>query len=131
MQYAVKELMFLVEKYNLKFTEQIFKSTPFGNWITKTYSFYNDSGCFTIFELLQRDEIDFYFSDVFSTDYLVLKQRKLNVWDNNEILKKHQKWIFGLKNPFFWYSKKKYMKALAETIKEKISENKEFFGVKI
>ena len=131
MQYAVKELMFLVEKYNLKFTEQTFESTPFGNWVTKTYSFYNDSGCFTISELLQRDEIDFYFSDVFSTDYLVLKQRQLNVWDNDEILKKHQKLIFGLKNPFFWCSKKKYMKALAEIIKEKISERKEFFGVKI
>ena len=39
MQYAVKELMFLVEKYNLKFTEQTFESTPFGNWVTKTYSF--------------------------------------------------------------------------------------------
>ena len=60
-----------------------------------------------------------------------MKQRQLNVWDNNEILKKHQKWIFGLKNPFFWYSKKKYMKALAETIKKKISENNEFWGIKI
>jgi hypothetical protein len=30
-----------------------------------------------------------------------------------------------------WCSKKKYMKALAEIIKEKISERKEFFGVKI
>ena len=77
MQYAVKELMFLVEKYNLKFTEQTFKSTPFGNWVTKTYSFYNDSGCFTISELLQRDEIDFYFSDVFSTAYPDLKQRHI------------------------------------------------------
>ena len=45
--------------------------------------------------------------------------------------KKHQKLIFGLKNPFFWCSKKKYMKALAEIIKGKISESKEFFGVKI
>ena len=131
MQYAVKELMFLVEKYNLKFAEQTFGNTPFGNWVTKTYSFYNDSGCFTISELLQRDEIVFYFSDAFSTDYLVLKQRELNVWDNNEILRKHQKWIFGLKNPFFWNSKKKYMKALAEVIKEKIGKNKEFFGIKV
>ena len=131
MQYAVKELMFLVEKYNLIFREQEFKSTPFGDWVTRTYSFYNDSGCFTISELLQRDEIDFYFSDVFSTDYPVLKQRHLNVWDNDEILQKHQKWIFGLKNPFFWYNKKKYMKALAEIIKEKISKSKEFFGIKI
>ena len=131
MQNAVKELMFLVEKYNLKFAEQTFKSTPFGNWITKTYSFYNDSGCFTISELLQRDEIDFYFSDNFSTVCPALKQKQLYVWDNNKILQKHQKWIFGLKNPFFWYSKKKYMKALAEIIEVKISENKEFFGIKI
>ena len=131
MQYAVKELMFLVEKYGLRFTEQIFEGTPFGNWVTKTYSFYNDSGCFTITELLQRDEIDFYFSDAFSTDYPALRQRRLNVWDDNEILKKHQKWIFGLKNPFFWRNKKKYMKALAEIINTKIGENKEFFGIKI
>ena len=131
MHCAIKELMFLVEKYNLKFADQTFNSTPFGNWVTKTYSFYNDSGCFTISELLQRDEIDFYFSDIFSNDYRVLKQVQLNVWENDEILRKHQKWIFGLKNPFFWYSKKKYMKALAETIKKKISENNEFWGIKI
>ena len=81
--------------------------------------------------MLQRDDIDFYFSDDFSTSYPALKQRQLNVWDNNEILQKHQKWIFGFKNPFFWYSKKKYMKALAEIIEVKISKNKEFFGIKI
>ena len=52
-----------------------------------------------------------YFSDVFSTAYPDLKKRQLNVWDNSAILEKHQRWIFGLKNPFFWYSKKKYMKA--------------------
>mgnify|MGYP006363204129 CR=1 FL=1 len=46
MQYAVKELMFLVEIYNLKFTEQTFESTPFGNWVTKTYSFYNDKNIY-------------------------------------------------------------------------------------
>ena len=35
------------------------------------------------------------------------------------------------KNPFFWYSKKKYMKALAEIIQAKISNNKEFFGINV
>lgn len=85
MRYAGKKLMFLVEKYNLKYTEQTFESTPFDNWATKTYSFYNDSGCFTISELLQRDDVYFYFSNTFSTNYSDLKQKQLNVWDNSEV----------------------------------------------
>lgn len=122
--------MFLVEEYNLKYSEQTFNNQPFGNYTTKTYSFYNDSGCFTVNYLLQRDELDFYFSSKFSNERSKLQEKLVNIWvDEPEIWNKHQKWIFSIKDPFFWWKKEKVINALAETIKTKIDKNNEFFGV--
>ncbi len=118
-------LMFLVDKYHLKFTAQDFPSCPFGNYTTKTYSFYNDTGCFTISYLLQKNELDFYFSNTFSSKYASLCKKLLNVWvEEPEIWRKHRN-----KHPFFWWNKKKILSALAEVIREKIHKNNEFFGV--
>ena len=132
MEENIKMLMFLVDEYNLKYSVQTFNNYPFGNYTTKTFSFYNDSGCFTIRYLSQKDELDFYFSSRFSNECKELQERLVNIWiDEPEIWNKHQKWIFSLKDPLFWWKKKKVIKALAETIKTKIDKNKEFFGVKV
>ena len=125
MEENIKMLMFLVDEYNLKYSVQTFNNYPFGNYKTKTFSFYNDSGCFTIRYLLQKDELDFYFSSRFSNECKELQERLINIWiDEPEIWKKHQKWIVSLKDPLFWLKKKKVIKALAETIKTKIDKNK-------
>ena len=88
--------MFLVEEYNLKYSEQTFNNQPFGNYTTKTYSFYNDSGCFTVRHMIQKDELDFYFSSKFSSECEKLQEKLINIWiDEPEIWNKHQKWIFG------------------------------------
>lgn len=132
MEQIIKMLMFLVEEYNLKYSKQTFNNYPFGNYTTKTYSFYNDSGCFTIKYLLQKDELDFYFSSKFSNECKKLQENLVNIWiDEPEIWNKHKKLIFLIKDPFFWWKKTKVIKALAETIKTKIVKNNEFFGVKI
>ena len=132
MEDYVKLLMFLVDEYHLKFSAQTFNKCPFGAWTTKAYSFYNNTGCFTIAYLLGREDLDFYFSSAFSNDYNKLCEELLNVWiDEPQIWNKHQKWIFGIKDPFFWWKKKKIFNALAETIKEKINRTGEFYGIKI
>lgn len=132
MEENIKMLMFLVEEFNLKYSAQTFNNCPFGNYTTKTYSFYNDSGCFTVNYLISRDELDFYFSSRFSNEYKELHERLVNIWiDEPEIWNKHQKWIFSINDPFFWWKKKKVIKALAETIKTKIDKNREFFGIKV
>ena len=124
--------MFLVDEYQLNFSAQIFNGCPFGNWTTETYSFYNETGCFTINYLLGRNEIDFYFSSAFSEDYEKLHEKLLNVWNAEpQIWEKHQKGMFGLKDPFFWWKKKKIIEALAETIRYKIDRTKTFFGVSV
>ena len=132
MKECIQMLMFLVDEYGLLYSEQTFNNCPFGNYTTKTYTFYNDSGCFTIKYLVQRDELDFYFSSKFSNDYNKLQEKPVNIWiDEPEIWNKNQKSIFLIKDPFFWWKKKKVIKALAETIKIKIDKNNEFFGIKI
>ena len=132
MEEIIKLLMFLVDEYNLKYSQQTFNHYPFGDYTTKTYSFYNESGCFTINYLLQKDELDFYFSTEFSTECKKLQGKLVNIWiDEPEIWNKNQKWIFSIKDPFFWWKKKKIIKTLAEVIKIKIHKNNEFFGIKI
>ena len=131
MKLDVACLMFLVKDYNLNFSSQTFNNCPHGNWITKTYSFYNNTGCFTINYLVGRDELDFYFSTKFSNNYCELHEKLLNVWiDEPEIWNKHQKWLYVFKDPFFWWNKRKIIRALADVIRKKIEVSNEFFGVK-
>lgn len=131
MKLDVACLMFLVNDYNLNFSSQTFNNCPYGNWITKTYSFYNNTGCFTINYLVGRDELDFYFSTKFSNNYCELHEKLLNVWiDEPEIWNKHQKWLYVFKDQFFWWNKRKIIRALADVIRKKIEVSNEFFGVK-
>lgn len=132
MDQYIKHLMFLVDEYHLKYKKQTFVGKPCGSYITRTYSFYNDTGCFTIHHLAMRDDLDFYFSSNFSNNYDDLREKLVNIWiDEPEVWNRHQKWILGLKDPFFWWKEEKVIKALAETIMVKIRKNNEFFGVQI
>ena len=80
MEESIKMLMFLVDEYNLKYSVQTFNNYPFGNYTTKTFSFYNDSGCFTIRYLSQKDELDFYFSSRLLTEVIGKGKRKFFPW---------------------------------------------------
>ena len=46
-----KLFVFLIRDYGLAYKYQKFINCYGGNWIVQTYSFYNDSGCFTIYFL--------------------------------------------------------------------------------
>ena len=128
----VKVLMFLVDEYGLQFSKQSFEwEKSSRDWICKTYSFYNESGCFTICYDFKGDMLIYYASE-FSCDRRILCEKLVNIWSvEPEIWKKHKK-VFGLfADPFFEEKTAKVLRALAEVIRKQIEETNEFFGVKI
>lgn len=121
---------FLVTDYGLKYKEQTFYNCYGGSWTVQTHSFYNDSGCFTIYIEIQRG-MEFWYASRFSTEREELCERGIDVssvepqiWDKNERIG-----IF--KNPFFWCSDNKVLRTLSEALKVHLSENKEFFGISL
>ena len=126
-----EEFTNLAKKYNLNYRYQEFHNCFGGYWTVLTHSLYNSTGCFTIHCLPQRGEVDFYFTEKFSTNRKELCGNLVNVYAvEKEIWRKNAKiWIF--KNPFFYLSEDKIIKTLIEVINVLIDKNNEFFGVKI
>ena len=75
----IEELFyFLVEDYRLSYAHQQFDDCYGGNWIVQTHSFFNDSGCFTIYIESQRG-MDFWYAPRFSTERTELCERAIDV----------------------------------------------------
>lgn len=129
---TVKDALdFLCKQYGLNYSFQRFEKHPFGNWCADMYSFYNESGCFSIYNLIQRDEIDFYFAKKFSNNITELKEKIVLIESvEKDIWERHKKTGF-LKLPFFWGSNKQVIRALAEVIKAQIEKTGQFFGIKV
>ena len=111
----IEELFgFLIKDYGLTYRYQEFSNCYSGKWTVHTHSFYNDSGCFTIYieiqELCER-EID-------------VSSIEPQIWKKFE-----KKWIF--KWPFFWWNDNKVLNALAEVLKVHLAKNDNFFGIQI
>lgn len=107
------------------------KKHLFGNWCVDIYSFYNESGCFSVYNLIQRDEVDFYYAKKFSNDITCLKEKIISIESvEKEIWGRHRKTGF-LGIPFFWGSNKQVFRALADVIKAQIDKHREFFGTKV
>ena len=51
---------FLVKEYKLEYAKKHFDNCYEGNWAVITYSYFNESGCFTIYTLPERGELDFF-----------------------------------------------------------------------
>lgn len=126
----VEELFgFLKEDYGLSYKHQEFTNCYNGNWIVQTYSFFNDSGCFTILFLPQRNEIEFFCSKEFSRKYEKLSENSVDICTiEPDIWDKHTK-VFGIRRPFFWWSKHKVLQAFAEALKVHLIKEKSFFGI--
>lgn len=121
---------FLQKEYGLSYKQQEFKNCYGGNWVVHTHSFYNDSGCFTIYIEFQRG-IDFWYAPQFSTERKVLCGKEVDIrliepeiWDRYEKI-----WIF--KRPFFWWNNKKILKTFALALRAHLEKNNDFFGLKI
>lgn len=126
-----KSFDFLVEQYGLTYTYQHFENCFNGAGSVYTYSYYNESGCFTIHHLPVRGELDFFYAKNFSNNRLDLCEEMLDITSvEKEIWNKRSKFL-GITKPFFWLSDKKVLSALAEVIKSQIEKHGEFFGIKV
>lgn len=115
---------FLEKDYGLKHSYQSFKNCFNGYWWVYTHSYYNENGCFTIHNLPQRGEIDFYFSKKFSNIREELCEVSIDIQKVGcEI------WIRN--KPLFGYRQSSMLKTLSEVIKSEIKESGQFFGVKV
>lgn len=122
---------FLIERYGLTYRYQEFKNSYGSLWLVKTYSFFNDSGCFTIYSLPQRGELDFYYAPQFSTVREELCEKMVDICSiEKEIWDKHTK-IGIINKPFFWWNCDKILRTLAEVLKAHIAVHGEFFGIKV
>lgn len=118
-----KQFEFL-KKYGFKFKEQIFKNAYNSYFTVHTYSFYNKDGCFTIYNLPQRGEWDYYYSKKFSTVMENLLDYRLDIYkQKSEIWSKARKTWF--------YTIRKELNLLADAIKHQIEDNNEFYGIKV
>lgn len=116
---------FLVKDYGLKFD---FRESDLihGRGHVYDYSWYNETGAFTIQYFLEKEELSFYSGKQF------FKEKAIRVYDvEKAIWDKHRKWFLCFNYPFFWDNPDRILPALAEVIKAQIDENDEFFGVKI
>jgi hypothetical protein len=126
----ISQLQFLIDDYDLSYKYQKFENCYGGDWIVETHSFYNDTGCFTIYNEVQRG-IDFCYSSHFSTERSELCERGIDVTTiEPQIWDKHRKiWIF--KRPFFWCSDSKVLHALAEVLKTHLEKGNDLFGISV
>ena len=126
-----KEFSDLAKKYNLNYQFQKFENCWDRGFTVHTYSLYNESGCFTVHYLLQRQELDFYYSKKFSFSRELLCDKPINIYDfEKEIWKKREcVWIF--KKPFYYQRTNNVIKVLIEVINILVKKDNEFFGIKI
>lgn len=113
-----------LKDYGLEFKEQIFKNVYNSYFTVYTYSFYNEDGCFTIYNLPQRGEWDYFYSKKFSTTMDELLALRLNIYDQEP-----EMWNDARKKWF--YTIKKELNVLADVINYQIQNKNEFYGIKV
>ena len=120
---------FLMKDYNLLYRYQEFINCYGGNWTVQTHSFYNDSGCFTIYIEIQRG-VAFWYASRFSTERKELCERELDVsMIEPQIWDKYKKSIFSKIS--FWQNDIKILGTLAEVLKVHLAKGNDFFGIQV
>ena len=122
---------FLENDYGLFFQYQNFSNCYNGGWFVETYSYFNNSGCFTIYLLDARGEWWCYYSPKFSTKIEDLCYKQIDIYSSEEkIWNKHKKlWIFN--KPFFWWRKDKVLLAMADVIKNHVEKYRDLYEFKV
>lgn len=125
-----KALDFLISEYRFEYRCLDFTGCPFGNWRTETYNYYNANGCFTITNLLGRDDFAFLrFDDITCVDRYSVWRPSIDLAEEEpEIWEKHKK--RSLFRGFFW-GERKILQILAEVIRTQIEERGAFFGIEV
>jgi len=111
-----KHLGFLETEYNFTFAFQTFDDYYGFCGPIDAYSFYNDSGCFTIHNIVQRGEWGWFTSKKFSANQYELLEAE--IVQTNYITKRH--WFYNA-----------VLKELANIIKKQIDSSGSFFNIRI
>lgn len=112
----LKYLGFLESEYGMKFNFQTFKDFQGFYGPIDTYSFHNESGCFTLHNIVQKGEWGWYVCREFSTDQYALLKREIN---QKAYIKKR------------CWTTKALIKELSQVIKNQIACSGCFFGIKM
>ena len=112
----LNHLGFLVSEYQMEFKFQTFSDFNGFCGPVDTYSFYNDNGCFTLHNIVQRGEWGWFTSKYFSDDQYELLQKEIKQTD---YIKKFHLTYSGV------------LKELAAFIKKQIQETDRFFNISI
>jgi len=110
-----KHLGFLETDYGLKFEFQTFEDYKGFCGPIDAYSFYNDFGCFTMHNIVQKGEWGWFVSKKFSQNQYELLDTEID--QRNYIDKRY--WLYS-----------SVLKKLAEIIKNQIELSGSFFGIK-
>ena len=107
-------LGFLIREYNLQFKFQTFEKCHNFYGPMDTYSFYNEFGCLTLHNAVQRGEWAIYISDKFSENQYELM--KDEICQSDYMTKNY--WTFN-----------GWIKGLAQVIKTQIDKQDNLFGI--
>lgn len=110
---VLKHLGFLIDDYKLKYSHIADSNDRYG---AETFSFYNDSGCFTLHCLSLLGEWGWFYSDSFSTKQTDLLKNEI---DQTEYIKGA---VFGYRS---------MLKKLGKSIHEQIEQSGSFFNISV
>lgn len=121
---SIEQQFNFLKNYGFEFKEQTFKNVYNSYFTVHTYSFYNEDGCFTIYNLPQRGEWDYFYSKKFSTVMDDLLASRIDIYrQESEIWNRARKTSL--------YTMKKELSLLADVINHQIQDKNEFYGIKI
>lgn len=112
----MKYLGFLVSDYNLEFSFQSFPEYIGFYGPIDCYSFYNDNGCFTLHNVVQRGEWGVFISQKFSTNQYELLGKEI---PQKEYKKRS------------YYTTSGWLKEFSQIILNEVKLNSSLFSIKI
>lgn len=107
---------FLVKDYHMNFLAQVLPNTVGVETPTYIYSYYNQSGCFSLVEISQRKEWDCYVARQFAQQASMLLSTKIN--QTNYIKRTI-------------YTTRAYLKLTANSIQSQINLTNSFWGIQV
>ena len=133
-----KDLDFLCIDYEMKYQHRCIKNYPRGNYDLDVYSYYNETGCFSILYIAVRNDLTFavfdnidFIDTYIEPDFLSRSKYWVDVTTIQKDNWNEKERILFIKNPFFWWSKKKIFQTLGEAIKKEILQHNGFYGINI
>lgn len=122
---------FLVSQYGMNYGQLTVDDYCGSGGKAYAHSFYNDSGCFTIFSFPVKGELECFISDVYEANLNVLCKQPVDMRAiESEIWKKHAKRGL-LSRLFFWNRPEKVLAALAEALVAHMSKYEDVFCLKM